>query len=330
MPKSNNHLPTQYGFLAEKDRSFPSMVVVEITNLCNLQCIHCPYTIISKKENFRPRHMDWDLYKKIVHEVAQHKGIIFRILSDGEPTVHPQFYDMLTFAKENNINPLNFITNGLLLDESKAKKVLNTGVEIVEFSLDALHKETYDKIRVGSNYNVVMRNVHNFIRLRNEMKAKTKIFVSIIMQKESEHEYEDFVAYWTPKVDKVISRVYTSIHGLVNTKKLTHEYERARWPCPQLWRRLFINVDGFAEFCVEDWTDETIMGNVNKTSISEIWTSKEYAELRMHHLDGNFEKIPYCADCPDWQTREWDNNYFRAVKEVLSGGDPASRGGEQC
>jgi len=308
----------RYGFLSEKERDFPAMVVLKITNVCNLECIHCPYKIISKYKDYKPRYMEWKLYEKIVREVARYEGVVFRLLCDGEPLMHPRFLEMIMLAKENKISPVNFITNGVLLNEQLAKAIIDIGVEVVEISLDAFSKETYESIRKGSNYELVMNNVHKFIEIRNKKGANTKIMVSIIVQPESEKELEIFKRYWEGRADRVITRVYTSIGGLVDRSKLRISNEGDRWPCPQLWRRIFINHDGLAEFCVEDWNDETAIGDVNDEDIQEIWQSKEYQKIRESHLSKNFDKVSYCSRCIDWKAREWGYDYFYAINKILT------------
>lgn len=295
------------------------MVVMEITNICNLECVHCPYTFISKRKDYLPRHMSWELYKKIAEEVSLYKGVLFRFVCDGEPTMHPRFLDMIKFAKAKGISPVNFITNGTLLNEEMAKEVLAAGTDIVEISLDAFTKATYEKIRKKSDFGLVISNVHRFIEMRNRLQSRTKIFVSIIDQKESEAELEQFIDYWRTRVDKVLTRPYTSIGGLVDEKKLKISCDGDRWPCPQLWRRFFINVDGFAEFCVEDWNGETIIGDVNRKSIKDVWSSPEYNKVRQSHLLRNFHDVAYCSRCKDWKARTWDYDYFHAVEQVLNG-----------
>ena len=165
-------------------------------------------------------------------------------------------------------------------------------MKLSEISLDAKNKKTYEKIRKGSNYDLVIKNVHKFIQLRNEKQSKTKILVSIIEQPESEAEHQNFIDYWTPKVDKVISRVYTSIHRLVDASKMKIDQEGERWPCPHLWRRFYVNVDGFAEFCVEDWYGKSIVGDVNVQSVREIWSSDKYQKIRSAHLAHKFQEGP--------------------------------------
>lgn len=261
--------------------------------------------------------MDWPLYKKIVEEVSRCPGTIFRLLCDGEPLCHPRFIEMIRYAKTRGLAPVNFITNGLLMDESRATAVLEAGVEAVEFSLDALYKKTYETIRKGSDFEAVMHQVNEFIRLRDHLKAHTKIFVSIIDQPEAEAELDAFITYWTPRVDRVITRAYTSIRGLVDTAKIKTDTRSERWPCPDLWKRFFINVDGFAEFCVEDWHDQSIIGNINETTIQAVWVSSEYERIRTLHKQKKFQEVPYCAGCLDWRARDWDYDYFLALKETL-------------
>ena len=317
MPHSEKNIRPGYDFPDGNARHFPPMVVAEITNVCNLQCVHCPFSFISKAPGYSPRHMSWTLYARIVDEVARHPGTIFRLLCDGEPLCHPQFVEMLRYAKTNGLDPVNFITNGLLMDDPRAAAVLEAGVEAVEFSLDALYKKTYESIRKGSDFETVMRHVDGFIRLRNQLKARTKIFVSIIEQPEAAAELDAFVAYWTPRVDRVITRAYTSIRGLVDTAKIKKAAPADRWPCPDLWKRFFISVDGLAEFCVEDWYDQSVIGDINKTTIQAVWTSPAYDHIRTLHRQRRFRDVPYCSDCPDWRSRDWSCDYFLALNETL-------------
>ncbi len=310
-------MKAKYGFLNKLDKDFPPMVILKITNACNLECIHCPHRVISKTKEYKPKHMEWGLYEGIVEEVSGYKNTIFRLLSDGEPLCHPKFLDMLRLAKSKGIGPINFITNGLLLNEEVSSTALELGIEAIEISLDALEKESYERIRVGSNFDLVMSNVHSLIALKHKMKSKTKILVSIIDQPEVKPEIDKFVRHWTPKVDKVIVREYTTIGGLVKNKGVKKDGLFKRWPCPQLWRRFFINLDGFSEFCVEDWNSQTTIGNLAVSNIKQIWNSPGYQNIRRLHLENRFEKVPYCNECSDWQAREWDYDYFYALEQIL-------------
>ena len=306
----------RYDFKRPEDKVFPPMVYAKITNVCNLACIHCPYTYISRQKSYVPRHMEWAIYKKIVDETALYPDVILRLVCDGEPLLHPEFMEMLAYAKRKSIPSVCFNTNGTLLDKKRAEAIIENSVSVVEISLDALNKTTYESIRRGSSFEKVMKNTLDFIALRDKRGARTKVMVSIIDQPEAENEREDFIRFWEPRVDKVIIRQYTTIGGLVEKGRASVTMDGCRWPCPLLWTRMFVNVDGEVEFCVEDWEGKTVVGDFRKETLSCIWQSATYAQLRQYHQSHNFKKISYCSRCKDWQARNWEYDYFYALEHM--------------
>jgi uncharacterized radical SAM superfamily Fe-S cluster-containing enzyme len=306
----------RYGFRGKNDEVFPPMVFAEITNVCNLNCVHCPYSYISKQESYVPRHMSLEVYKKIVDELSLHKEAILRLVCDGEPMLHPDFLEIISYAAAKGIKPLCLNTNGTLLNEKIAIEILKF-VDLIEISLDALNENTYEYLRKGARYRETMLNVCNLISLRNSLNAKTKIMVSIIDQPEIKKEMDGFIKYWTPKVDRVITRTYTTIGGLVDKDKLRLANAQERWPCPLIWSRIFVSVDGVIKFCVEDWLDKTALFHIKNCTIGEAWRSAEYQKIRESHLFGRFQEIPYCKECIDWPARSWDYDYFYALEKTL-------------
>lgn len=308
---------TRYGFKKEQDSLFPPMVFVEITNVCNLGCVHCPYPFVSRQNSYKPRYMDLAIYKKIADEVAQFPGAIFRFVCDGEPMLHPDFLNILRYAKQKKISPVCFNTNGMLLNEKMAREIISLGVDVVEVSIDALTKETYGRIRKGGDFEKVRSAVFNLLQERDRKQGKTKVMVSIIDQPEAAAEIDGFFKFWNSRVDRVIKRTYTTIGGMVDKGKVKFWQKQGRWPCPLPWTRVFINVDGFAKFCVEDWQDETILGDLRLSTIQDVWISSRYRSIREAHLARKFNGLQRCQECLDWPAREWNYDYFFALGCVL-------------
>ncbi len=308
----------KYGFENQRAEQFPLMLCLEITNVCNLRCIHCPYVEISRRKEYCPRFMDWTVYKKIADEASNFPDIIFRFVCDGEPMMHPDFMRMVEYAKKNGVGLIGVTTNGMFLSEDKANKLVELGCDIIEVSIDAFHKSTYEKIRIGGDFDLVVANTSRLIELRNILKKNVKIFVSIIDQPGARGEIAEFKKYWQNKADKVLIRNLTSIGGLVKTNRKANKQTsfRSRWPCPLLWRRMFINVDGLAEFCVDDWLDESVVGDVRKESVSKIWTGQAYKQLRHAHLNKEFSQNEKCLFCSDWPDRTWEYDYFSALESL--------------
>ena len=306
----------EYGFLEEKHKNFTPMVLVGVTNVCNNRCIMCPYSQIIKEGWYKPEFMSEELYKKIVDEVALYPETILRMTPDGEVLIHPKAIDFVKYAKDKGVALVSFDTNGLAFTEEKAKGLLDAGLDLVNFSLNAFKRETHQKIQYGSDFDAVMKNIHRFIDMRNQGRHKTKITVSIVDQPEVKDEISDFITYWTSRVDYVMRRKYLGIMGFVGKEKENFQ-QTNRWPCKFIFTRTDISQDGYMRFCNDDWYRQTVVGNVKYQTISEIWQSKLYEMIRKHHLKGDYHKNKYCEDCTEWQSAEWDYDYFYAVKRIF-------------
>ena len=91
----------EYGFYDRLKAEFPSQVIVDLTEVCNLACIHCPHPEFKKSEHYAARYLDPDLNTKMVDEVrTSGKGHTqyIRYTGEGEPLIHPRCYDLLEYA----------------------------------------------------------------------------------------------------------------------------------------------------------------------------------------------------------------------------------------
>ncbi len=312
----------QYGFASDNHKEFPPMVVVSIVNICNLRCIHCHYPLYIKNPAYRPHMMEWNVWKQICDEMKDYPWSILNLGTDGEPLIHKQFLEMTQYAKGVGIYPITITTNGLLLKPRLSEAIVKEGLlDVINISLDALDGETYRHIR-GGNYDEVLDNIDHLIDLRQRFNPGIKIQVNIIDQPEVRFKIEAFVEHWRARVDHVMVRTYydathlTGATGPNLTGKQKPFEPVERWPCQQFWRRFNIADDGTARFCVDDWYNQTRIGDLSESSIREIWQSETYHELRVRQLQGEFHKIPYCAKCTEWQGMRWDYDYFVALEKM--------------
>ncbi len=91
----------KYGFHGRLSSRFPSQVMVDLTEVCNLACIHCTHPEFKESTVYGKRMLDPRLNKKMIDEVSTHgQGITkyIRYTSNGEPLVHPKSYEMINDA----------------------------------------------------------------------------------------------------------------------------------------------------------------------------------------------------------------------------------------
>jgi radical SAM protein with 4Fe4S-binding SPASM domain len=306
----------KYDFPSEKAREFPPMVILDVCNVCNLECIHCPHVALKKEATYQATFLKWEWFDKIAREVGEHPGTLLRYASDGESLLHPRFLEMVAHAHQVGVSPQNLTTNGLSLDADKSKSLLKGGIDVIDVSIDAFRKDTYERVRRKSNFHRVMANVHKLLELRDRIRPETRIMVSIVNQPEAAEEVDAFVDYWTPLVDRVLVRNFCNVLGLVASEDQQEEGMPDRYPCPQFWKRVTITCSGHFRFCVEDWRNETVIGHIEDASIEEIWKSKEYERLRKLQQEGKYDEMPLCAHCTDWQASAWEYGYDYAIAQI--------------
>jgi len=282
---------------------FPLHLDIESTNACNLRCPMCGRNWMKEKIGY----IDWGLFKKIIDEATKYYLPSIKLNYRGEPLLHPDIAKMVKYAKEKGILEVQFNTNGVLLTEEKAEKLIDAGLDRIIFSFDAANKKTYEKIRKGSDYEKVINNIKNLVKIRNGKKLKRPLMrVQMVKMSENEKEVEDFIKMWLPIANRV--NVSTERKPLGTKKKIEH------FACPQIWQRLMICWDGEARMCCGDWYGEINLGNVKKMALHEIWHGKKISEIRKIHSEGKFNEIPVCSRC-EVNTPRFDSELQKLVNK---------------
>ena len=141
-------------------KSYPQRLVLELTNACNLRCIMCG----RDEAEFAPTVFKLDYLKKledllnIVEEVT--------LFGWGEPTMHPQFIDILKYLNDFPVRKY-FVTNGMRLNKIK-NALFDYKVDIMAISLDGAKAETNDRIRFGGNFDFIVNNIREIVKEKRE------------------------------------------------------------------------------------------------------------------------------------------------------------------
>ena len=284
-----------------KNREFPIRLGVELTNRCNLECTFCPRHLVDMKLG----NMKWDLFQKIVDEAAKHIPIAMTLFFRGESLLHPEFFRMVRYAKQNGIGPLQLASNGFLLNEVTGDELLDAGVDFISFSLDTINPEIYKKTRVHSDLSVAMDNVVKFAQKCQELKRQgqnvPELQVSSVDIEEYKEDQEKFIEFWRQQVDRV--RIYEehSSDGKLGSVDQLRDDNMPRKPCQKLYNDFIIYWNGDVAICNHDWNRQEYIGNVGDDSIQNIWTSNKYNEIRERHSVGEFPENDICKYCDHWR-----------------------------
>lgn len=132
---------------------FLDWIQVEITSHCNAECTYCPHSLFG--ERWESVHMPLDLYKRI--SVNFPKTGLIHLQGWGEPLLHPHFFELVRIAKSCGCQ-VGTTTNGVMVREDTADRIVQEGVNIIGFSL-AGTDGSQDLIRRGAPLDSVLRGM---------------------------------------------------------------------------------------------------------------------------------------------------------------------------
>jgi MoaA/NifB/PqqE/SkfB family radical SAM enzyme len=291
-----------------KHYTYPVVVVIEVTNQCNLDCIMCPRSRMTRPIGIMQEH----LYKKIVDDIAIHspKDTQFWIAFMGEPLLlKEKAMDYITYAVDKGLTSVNLNTNLVTPDKNLCTEIVKTKLNRIVISLDAATRETYDTIRRGGDFEKVLSNIAYLLEARETMNyKKPEIDIQFIIQDENEHEVEQFKNLFKGKKVALKIREKLGWASAIEAKNLDIPEEARDYPCPWSNRGFTVHVTGQVGQCDSSWNGIYYFGDLNYQSIAEVWNGK-LSQLRDRHWNLDFDFEP-CKSCKDWQCGRANMIYF--------------------
>jgi len=271
----------------------PKYILLEATGKCNLFCPMCPRELVS----FEPEDIPMGLFKKVIEEAKDY--LEFTVpYGGGEPMLNPRIFEMIRFCRELNLR-VGFSTNGTMNNPERNRKLLNAGLDYIIFAFDGASKETYEKYRKGAKFEETRDKILEFLRMKQEMQAKTFTIIQMVRLKDNAGEVEAFRKMWdVPGVDQVrIKEDEMRFDGVAIPRPAGVQDQKRRNPCHYLWQGpVYVHHDGNVFPCCYMWRSEPL-GNANDEPLMKIWNNAKMQKLRQAHIDGALDHYGDCVHC---------------------------------
>ena len=138
--------------------SYPRRLVFELTNACNLNCVMCG----RNAADFKPTVFDMDVFRDFEPLMDTIEEVT--LMGWGEPTIHPNFNEMLRIIDKHDARKY-FCTNGMNLKKITAD-IFNCHVDVFAVSLDGATDETNSRIRRGSDINFINDQLKEIVKIK--------------------------------------------------------------------------------------------------------------------------------------------------------------------
>lgn len=244
-----------------------SRCYLEITNVCNLNCVFCPKTDRAKR--FLSLEEFDALTGKLVGNI---KFLYFHLM--GEPFLHPRLPEFVKMARDKGFIPV-LTTNGTLLSK-KAYEVIGAKPHKIQISLHSQEGNGKD------NLDLYIKEVLDF----SKEAASQGIIVVMRLWNQGGYDREnerilELIAQalprpWVARHDgwKLADNLYIEYDGMFEWPDCNREeYQAEKVFCYALRNQIGVLVDGSVVPCCLDHDGDMVLGNLFEQSFDEILAS---------------------------------------------------------
>ena len=300
-------------------KSKPFRMVIDSGNICQLKCPLCPTGVDqpTREKSF----MKFDGFKKIVDEAGSYLCEI-DLYNWGEPFLNKDIFRMIEYAKKAGIK-VSISSHLNTLREEWIHSIVRSKLDHLIVSLDGANQESYQKYRIGGNFDVVISNMKKLINLKREYRSKYPYLTwQYLVMRQNEHEIDKAkqmaAGIGVDDLDLRPMRCDMGMEPLLNDKEkiesikewLPREKKHSRYnyeakkksnhlsKCLFLTTTMVINANGSVSPCCGVYDEKWDFGNVLEDGVFHVWNNKKYQQARKAVLEKDeSDKDLICSHC---------------------------------
>lgn len=295
--------------------------IIEVSYNCNLSCIMCGF---GQQAFDKDKFMSFESYKIIIDEIGD-KIDVFRLNGRGESTIHPQFIEMIDYAKNKFPQVgINLFTNLSIKKNAVIEKFIEHDVQLF-ISIDSDNKRKLEEIRKGADYNLILSNLDKITTIKKrpfivftiqELNIDELYEIALFAKKNNCHilyntirrdnGMDEFKRLVSNKIDNIKNcfkraiNLYndtelmclfpSQISGFelnLNNSTLTHGQLTN---CPMIDNEICVLHNGDVTPC--NMFNPYVYGNIHNDNLTEIWNGDKRREFKLNH-----KSYYYCDNC---------------------------------
>ncbi len=288
----------------------PAELHLETTNLCNADCVFCPY-------QFQQRPIetmnDTVFEKALTDFVAEGGGDVFFTPIVGDALIDKAIIQRIQRARsEPTVDRIKLITNMILAHKRGIEPLLESGLSLLMISIAGFDKDMYQRVYRSPKYAQVLRNTLALLETNQRLGNPVEIVIGLRPDRPLNEimDYPDMrdVMTYEPKLD--FTWAFTSAGGRITREALPAAMRLRKAPvkkeaCVETYNGPMVLADGrvLACSCVAamDADPGLVLGNLSEQSLGDIWRSPRSHQLRasFRASSKNPQSVlnPTCASC---------------------------------
>lgn len=290
----------------------PFELHLELTNLCNANCVFCPYQFQTRETEFMS---DQVFQKAVADYVATGGGSVGLTPIVGDALIDPKFLQRVHHLRSlPQIDRIWLTTNCILLDKFTVDAILRSGINALNVSTAGFDAEMYQRVYRNGSYQRMRRNVTELVKRNAELGFPVAITIALRPDRPldavmADPDFQPILAY-KPQLDFTWS--FTSANGRI-TRAILPPSMKLRTvtarpvACVNTYNGPIVLPDGSVMGCscvaAMDAFADLGIGNILQSPLADIWSGQRIRQLRSSFTSGGLN--PTCSGCDMYRDLEF-------------------------
>ncbi len=295
----------------------PEDILVEVTNVCNFKCAFCAQADPKHHDLVPKTYLPPERAAMFLTKLRQ-GGVRTNTIHwthDGEPFMNKRFHELCGVGLEYGFSNMYFATNGMLCTPDRLDSLPKDAkyTFIIDFCADP---DTFEDIRgTRGSWIVVKDNITKI--LTDDAYAHMSLEVKDISsfnETDPERVQSNFAKMKAlfPSSSRVKFFTKTFHNGTGFMPMKNDKDSGSYFLCPYPWTSLSVSSNGDVVACCRDLQHKSVLGNLLRQSLDEIWNGAEMTRMRRMLRDKRPDQVYACAGCD----MPYDSDKF-APKNIL-------------
>lgn len=288
----------------------PKILVIGLTNICNLNCPLCVTGLRLQKKN--KQFMNYELFTQIIEKIKDFKGLV-QLYKWGESLLHKDLVKILEHCNKYDLNTEISSNLSLYNIDEKLEAMVKFRLKHLIISFDGINQEDYSRYRIGGDFNLVLSNLKKLSDSKKKYNSNYPIVSLQYLRSKYTTNQVDVIDknYRTWGADRYYACDMTTIfkdrdnnkalqwfseEEIAKRKYLDVNFSMLGEVCPFLYNFMIVEQDGSMPPCcwATDPVDDFFQWD-NSMTIKQMYTTIKFKKARRC-----FEKRVLVKSLPCW------------------------------
>jgi MoaA/NifB/PqqE/SkfB family radical SAM enzyme len=186
-----NHIRQDIAYRNDTGNCVPARLIFCLTIRCNIKCRQCGIWKIKEKK----KELTIEEWKQVFLNLKNWLGSCRVQIAGGEVFLKKDVIELVKYAHELGIL-MGMVSNGTMIDEKRAKDLVDVGLNYIDISIDSIHAKTHDYIRgVDGVYEKAMKAIQYLKKYSDKNNHSLSVVLATVVMGTNMNDLVDLVHF---------------------------------------------------------------------------------------------------------------------------------------